>query len=68
VAVVVKELTPEWLAVLVVVVDTVETPAINMGPLVYLVKVILVDGEAVVILATLAVEVGVLVQTVKTPL
>jgi hypothetical protein len=56
------------LAVLVVVVDTVETPAINMGPLVYLVKVILVDGEAVVILATLAVEVGVLVQTVKTPL
>jgi hypothetical protein len=57
-----------YLVALAVVETMVAIQLIAPEHLAYLVKVILVDGEAVVILATLAVEVGVLVQTVKTPL
>jgi hypothetical protein len=46
----------------------VETLLTAMEHLVYLDKETAVDGGAVVILATLAVEAGVLVQTVKAPL
>jgi hypothetical protein len=55
-------------AVLVVVETMVEILLIAMEHLVYLDKEMAVDGGAVVILATLAVEVGALVQTVKAPL